>query len=477
MKQKAGIIIPIRNRDEHLSLLLPSLEATLKGQNISYEIILVEQEEGKAFNRGTLINIGAKIAEKKKCTYLVIHDVDKLPVDVDYSYVDKPLLLCAFVREGKGEYQKQPIDYFSGIITIPLTQFKKINGYSNEYWGWGFEDNDLLYRIEKKKLPLFKHLKKVYRKSTTGLKFNGYDSYVKLPMPFGLKNYTFLISVETSNFECDTFKSVDTFPIFSIANKEKIIKSTTSFSYNSFKNYRFTTLEKDNPIVAQISNTNPGQSIFCITVNQIDKQVKIFQDGILKNTTSFNKNTDSHKLGTEFILLGNSGSTDTLQFKGFIDYFAVFNHSLNREQIKTISTESKLGLTEQFEGYNCCHNLEALYDMKISTNHKVFDLSGNNRHGEVFHCDRVPLPLQSIENSKLPYRKSCLVQNLYHTNNGYNHRTHKWIKPETRKNQCRFYNEVKKEKVNINKDGLSTLEYKELFFEENNNTTRIKVSI
>lgn len=477
MKHKAGVIIPIRNRDDHLSLLLPDLEATLKGQNISYEIILVEQEEGKPFNRGRLINIGAKIAEKQKCTYLVIHDVDKLPIEVDYSYVDKPVLLCAFVKEGKGKYQKQPVDYFSGIVTIPLTQFKKINGYSNEYWGWGFEDNDLLYRIEKKNLPLFEHLKKVYRKSTTGLKFNGYDSYVKLPMPFGLKNYTFLISVEISNFKCDTFKSVDTFPIFSIINGENSFKRTTSFSYNSFKNYRFTTLEKDNPIVVQIPDNNPGQSIFCITVNQIDKQVKIFQDGILKSTTSFSKKTDSHKVGTEFILLGNNESTDTFQFEGIIDYFAVFNHSLNSEQIRTISTESKLGLTEQFEGYNSCQNLEVLYDMKVSTNHKVFDLSGNNRHGEVFHCDRVPLPLQSIEKLKVPYRKSCLIENMYHTNNGYNHRTHKWIQTETRKNQCRFYNEVRKEKVDINKDGLSTLDYKELSFEKNKKNTRIKVSI
>ena len=30
---------------------------------------------------------------------------------------------------------------------FPIDLFKKVNGYSNEYWGWGFEDDDLLMRL------------------------------------------------------------------------------------------------------------------------------------------------------------------------------------------------------------------------------------------------------------------------------------------------------------------------------------------
>ena len=32
--------------------------------------------------------------------------------------------------------------------TLSKLDFKIINGYSNEYWGWGFEDDDLLKRCE-----------------------------------------------------------------------------------------------------------------------------------------------------------------------------------------------------------------------------------------------------------------------------------------------------------------------------------------
>lgn len=32
----------------------------------------------------------------------------------------------------------------------------KINGYSNNFWGWGAEDDDFYFRIEENKLKLFR---------------------------------------------------------------------------------------------------------------------------------------------------------------------------------------------------------------------------------------------------------------------------------------------------------------------------------
>ena len=36
--------------------------------------------------------------------------------------------------------------YFSGAIIFAEDGYRRINGYSNDYWGWGGEDDDLLTR-------------------------------------------------------------------------------------------------------------------------------------------------------------------------------------------------------------------------------------------------------------------------------------------------------------------------------------------
>ena len=147
-KNKIGIVVPYRNRREHLNHFIPSISNHLKKQKIPYEIIVVEQADDEPFNRGKLLNIGVERAKKLKCTYVALHDVDMLPMDVDYSYVNRPTHLATNFVSDVGEKRIIFDSYFGGVTLFPIMDYYKVNGYSNEYWGWGYEDDDLLFRCK-----------------------------------------------------------------------------------------------------------------------------------------------------------------------------------------------------------------------------------------------------------------------------------------------------------------------------------------
>ena len=96
MNEKLSIIIPYRDRKNHLDEFIPYMNKFLK-TNIQNEfnIIVVEQANDNLFNRGSLINIGFDL-EKNNCTYIAPHDVDLLPEQSNYSKPINPTHLAAY---------------------------------------------------------------------------------------------------------------------------------------------------------------------------------------------------------------------------------------------------------------------------------------------------------------------------------------------------------------------------------------------
>ena len=343
------------------------------------------------------------------------------------------------------------------MTLFPINDFLKVNGYSNNYWGWGYEDDDLLFRCKENLIDFNVKQTPILTRNTAGLKFNGWDSYVKIPKPYGLDSYTILVSLQPDQLECNPELEVDEQSILAVPGYD------TGFSYNTFQRYKFETWvgSKEKEVISLKSNiTPPGRVCLIGTVDQYNKLARFYIDGKLVDEVNFKGRTMPYH-NKDHIMIGKTGSPDNGRkgFKGVIDYVATWEHCLEPGQVKAVSDNLHMGVTENFKGYENTHTLTGVYDFKASNNQKLYDISGKENHAEVFHCDRVSVDNErAFEEVAIPWRRDCTFKLLYHKDNGFYE--NKWTYTETRKNQIRYYNEVLGGKTDWRRDGLDSIKYK-----------------
>ncbi|XP_026756310.1 beta-1,4-N-acetylgalactosaminyltransferase bre-4-like [Galleria mellonella] len=151
-RYKVAIIVPFRDRQQHLAIFLNHMHPFLMKQQIEYGIFIVEQEGNSEFNRAKLMNVGFMESQKQKAggwECFIFHDIDLLPLDLRnmYSCPRQPRHMSASID--KLNFKLPYEDIFGGVSAMTLEQFVKVNGFSNKYWGWGGEDDDMFYRLKK----------------------------------------------------------------------------------------------------------------------------------------------------------------------------------------------------------------------------------------------------------------------------------------------------------------------------------------
>ena len=135
---EAQIIVPYRNRKDQLHRFLTHIKSYMDIINIRFKVIIAEQYNDLPFNRGLLLNAAFLEQEKKRSNYIkyyIHHNCDLFPLDfnLDYSYTP--------INEVRDIY-----GYNGGIGGIAIFNrhaFKNVNGFPNNYWGWGAEDTTL----------------------------------------------------------------------------------------------------------------------------------------------------------------------------------------------------------------------------------------------------------------------------------------------------------------------------------------------
>ena len=115
---------------------------------------------------------------KEGFDYFCFHDIDMLPEDdsCDYSYPNNVEHLSHVKQFDYGlKYQ----EYFGGCILFTKEHYEKINGYSNGYWNWGMEDDDILFRVKQKGLKET-FMNHEDSKKINFVRFNGLNDYIKI---------------------------------------------------------------------------------------------------------------------------------------------------------------------------------------------------------------------------------------------------------------------------------------------------------
>ena len=465
---KLGIIVPYRDRPQQLKRFIKHMGEYLI--DVDYQIFIIEQSDDKPFNRGKLLNVGYTHAIESGCDYFTFHDVDMLPEDVDYSYTDKPLHLATHLQEH--DYETTFFDYFGGVTMFNKEDFELINGFSNEYWGWGFEDDDLLIRCLDSNLELDKNqIETGGSDELQTFKFNG-DSFIKL---IGEKtsllkdDFTISCLVKPQKVKLNENKDYDEFPILSIPGYN------IGLFYNSFRRFFCQTYDI-NKKPYSINSDIIGEAWVYLTMRYRDgKFVSFFVNGELVETIEMEDSILPLSSDEIFIGSANDKKENTEFFYGNVSNVEIYDVSLEDEEIKELSKNPNTPKIRNIGDYKSSEFLVTQLLPELSTETSCIDL------GRTYETTLKNVYLYKLNQSfktflPKPFRRNSRFKSLKHDSNSSI--GNKWVHQETRINQLKYYNEVRQHQVNFRIDGLNTLMYDLIKSKDKNkNTTQITVKL
>lgn len=456
MKHKLGICIPYRNRQSHLDELVDKLGKLLTNKGIDHGFYVGHQVDDKLFNRGAMKNLAAQYAFNDGCDYIAWHDVDMIPDEnVDYSYPENNPIHIA-TQLSKYDYSINYDQYFGGVILFTKEQVERTNGYSNEYWDWGQEDDDLFWRC-------------YYEGYTTGevvnqydnkdyFEFNGVDSHIELPTSREISSC--LHNDHTISILFTAEQQQDKVPIWLVGDNERkfieypLLRKDGSFTWGlSFNNSRALSsmiIDRSNNYYYTWSKRFENLwTWFTVSYKKDTDEYSMYvNDDLILNYMGGKYNTP-RTLTTKLrlhdsikpFLLGFCNHTNT-RFKGKISEVKIYDTSIDEINEPPIL---HFNSSEQFEG--------TVYNNVISGKENI-----------------------KVMKDVLPFRRDGRFECLPHIDEGFV--DGKWVKGETTaKNERRFVTEMQQGKIDYKNDGMNSLKYNLVNQYVDNNVTIINVEL
>jgi hypothetical protein len=451
-----------------MNIFVPHVTKFLEERGIEHTIYIAHQRDEKLFNRGLMKNIAAKHAFDDGCDYIVWHDIDMVPEDdtCDYSYPEENPQHIA-VRISQSDYNLKYQEYFGGAVLFTKEQVEATNGYSNDYWDWGMEDDDLFWRCVKEGFVDKKNLN--FEKSKKIGIFDGKTSFIKVPYRTDDKMRQALNNSHTISVLVSADQQIEKVPIWLIGDtKRKFVEypiiRKPGFDWGlSFNNSRaYTAMLWDNHkehIYQWIKRYENEWSWITMVVDAEQKTMRLYINGResdarngLGTQSPFRFKNPLKRYGNEPFYIGYTPSVPGFEpnayFKGKISDIKFWNRALDEAEVELLHKQYST------------NGLILHYNFDDFENGQIIDQAEFN--DGIINNIEIGEEQISIPDTVLPFRRDGKFLCLAHQTEGLItvDGIDKWAKGETTaRNERRYVLEMQQDKINYKKDGINNMNY------------------
>ena len=475
--KRLAVILPyneqhMENFTEHFRVMVPESE------DLYYKLIFFKQKSNRPLNKGKLFNIGYML-HKDKFDYFCFHDSDLIPVsdDCDYSYEGgKPISLVAM--RGKIEFGEQeniedfddytlPYDeYFGGATLFSKEHFQEVNGYSNEYWGVGYDDYDLLLRCVVKGLSIITELES--QVSKTYGNFNGVNSYLEIDCDNAkIKNST------NKNFTMSAWFCPDGEPPYGaeVDNNRCEYSIFTRPGYHTGLSYihggflkcvvwiRPLGSSEREPVVIQTPLRTGQWYHVGMVVDDREQTLTLYLDGKEIGKKDYEGQLVEYLNKPFYIGVGDPNlSVWKNYYKGQIAEVGLWSDTLKDYEMELIFDK---GIINNKGEYTTSKLPVGTWDFKSGYSDITFDMSGNGNHAKFHNVEFANKSLKNNTERYLPYRRNGAYGYLSSEEQYLNlDNLTRTEHAEVVSNRNTFNKKVRLNMSDIDKDGLSSTRFR-----------------
>ena len=475
--KRLAVILPyneqhMENFTEHFRVMVPESE------DLYYKLIFLKQKSNRPLNKGKLFNIGYML-HKDKFDYFCFHDSDLIPVseECDYSCEDgKPISLVAM--RGKIEFGEQeniedfddytlPYDeYFGGATLFSKEHFQEVNGYSNEYWGVGYEDYDLLLRCVVKGLSIITELES--QVSKTYGNFNGVNSYLEIDCDNAkIKNST------NKNFTMSAWFCPDGEPPYGaeVDNNRCEYSIFTRPGYHTGLSYihggflkcvvwiRPLGSSEREPVVIQTPLRTGQWYHVGMVVDDREQTLTLYLDGKEIGKKDYEGQLVEYLNKPFYIGVGDPNlSVWKNYYKGQIAEVGLWSDTLKDYEMELIFDK---GIINNKGEYTTSKLPVGTWDFKSGYSDITFDMSGNGNHAKFHNVEFANKSLKNNTERYLPYRRNGAYGYLSSEEQYLNlDNLTRTEHAEVVSNRNTFNKKVRLNMSDIDKDGLSSTRFR-----------------